>query len=112
MTYFDDGIETFKMPAPDFALREEPETWMEDRLRQTLHEDYGWSDEDLSAATSESPQSPLSPEDRDLIMQDAREAACDLAGWYWWACFPGCLPDGEAAGPFKSERAARRDSRV
>ena len=24
-------------------------------------------------------------------------------GWYWWACFPGCLPDGEAIGPFETE---------
>lgn len=25
-------------------------------------------------------------------------------GWYWWACFPGCLPDGdgEPYGPFDS----------
>ena len=27
-------------------------------------------------------------------------------GWYWWACFPGCLPDGEADGPYDSEAAA------
>lgn len=27
-------------------------------------------------------------------------------GWYWWACFPGCLPDGEPMGPFESEQAA------
>lgn len=24
-------------------------------------------------------------------------------GWYWWACFPGCLPDGEMNGPFMTE---------
>lgn len=22
--------------------------------------------------------------------------------WYWWACWPGCLPDGEPSGPFDS----------
>lgn len=27
-------------------------------------------------------------------------------GWYWWACFPGCLPDGEPEGPFETEREA------
>ena len=27
-------------------------------------------------------------------------------GWYWWACFPGCLPDGDAIGPFNSEELA------
>lgn len=27
-------------------------------------------------------------------------------GWYWWACFPGCLPDGEAEGPYITEAEA------
>ncbi len=27
-------------------------------------------------------------------------------GWYWWACFPGCLPDGEPVGPFDTSRLA------
>ncbi len=31
-------------------------------------------------------------------------------GWYWWACFPGCLPDGEANGPFASEQDAIDDA--
>lgn len=33
------------------------------------------------------------------------------AGYYWWACFPGCLPDGEPMGPFDSEDAALEDAR-
>lgn len=28
---------------------------------------------------------------------------CPEAGWYWQACFPGCLPDGEPNGPFATE---------
>jgi hypothetical protein len=27
-------------------------------------------------------------------------------GWYWWPCFPGCMPDGDAQGPYKSEDEA------
>ena len=27
-------------------------------------------------------------------------------GWYWWVCFPGCLPDGEPVGPFETESEA------
>ena len=30
--------------------------------------------------------------------------------WYWWACFPGCLPDGEPIGPFDSEQHATTDA--
>ena len=28
------------------------------------------------------------------------------AGWYWWLCFPGCLPDSDAVGPFDTEAEA------
>jgi len=31
-------------------------------------------------------------------------------GWYWWACLPGCLPDGEAHGPFASSIRAHADA--
>ena len=32
------------------------------------------------------------------------------SGWYWWACFPGCLPDGEPCGPFETEEEALADA--
>lgn len=31
-------------------------------------------------------------------------------GWYWWACFPGCLPDGEPNGPFPTSEGAYLDA--
>jgi hypothetical protein len=31
-------------------------------------------------------------------------------GYYWWACWPGCMPDGEPSGPFKSEELAIADA--
>lgn len=30
-------------------------------------------------------------------------------GWYWWSCFPGCLPDSDPVGPFDSEGEALAD---
>lgn len=32
-------------------------------------------------------------------------------GWYWWPCFPGCLPDGDPNGPFDTEEEALADAR-
>lgn len=32
-------------------------------------------------------------------------------GWWWWTCFPGCLPDSEAHGPFETGEAALADAR-
>jgi hypothetical protein len=31
-------------------------------------------------------------------------------GWYWWSCYPGCLPDGDAFGPFPSSYRAYHDA--
>ena len=28
------------------------------------------------------------------------------AGWYYWHCFPGCLPDSSPVGPFDTEEKA------
>lgn len=30
----------------------------------------------------------------------------DYEGFYWQACWPGCLPDGDPMGPFPTEQAA------
>jgi hypothetical protein len=33
-------------------------------------------------------------------------------GWFWQACFPGCLPDGDPMGPFASEADAIADAQA
>lgn len=38
------------------------------------------------------------------------DSAASPAGWYWQACFPGCLPDGEPMGPFETEAEAIADA--
>ncbi len=35
----------------------------------------------------------------------------DGAGWFYWYCFPGCLPDSDPVGPFISSAAALADAR-
>ncbi|HXU02811.1 MAG TPA: hypothetical protein VN903_17720 [Polyangia bacterium] len=32
-------------------------------------------------------------------------------GWYYWFCFPGCLPDSEPFGPFDTKDEALEDAR-
>ena len=41
---------------------------------------------------------------------DAEDGETLPAGWYWWACFPGCMPDGDPSGPFESEAEALADA--
>ena len=44
-------------------------------------------------------------------MLDAMIAEQEIeGGWYWWACFPGCMPDGPATGPFPTAALAREDA--
>jgi hypothetical protein len=31
-------------------------------------------------------------------------------GWYYWYCFPGCLPDSDPVGPFATEAEALADA--
>jgi hypothetical protein len=33
------------------------------------------------------------------------------SGWWYWYCFPGCLPDSDPIGPFASEDEALTDAR-
>ena len=42
--------------------------------------------------------------------QDNDEEESLPAGWYWWACFPCCLPDGEPNGPHDTSTQAFSDS--
>ena len=42
-------------------------------------------------------------------MDHADEYTITEPGWYWWACFPGCLPDGPPIGPFDTEDDAKVD---
>lgn len=41
----------------------------------------------------------------EVFYQDGEEP-----GWYWQACFPGCLPDGDPQGPFPTSEDAINDA--
>ena len=38
-----------------------------------------------------------------ILMSDEDATAEGLAGYYYWFCQPGCLPDGEAIGPHDTQ---------
>ncbi len=31
-------------------------------------------------------------------------------GFYWWPCFPGCMPESDPHGPFPTEQDAIEDA--
>lgn len=46
-----------------------------------------------------------------IVGVPAEERPVYSPGYYWWAGFPGCLPDGDPVGPFPTEEAAIQDAR-
>lgn len=54
------------------------------------------------------------PPKRRRTREDIVACAESLAGWYYWFCFPGCIPDSDAFGPYgtaeKAEESAKEDS--
>lgn len=56
------------------------------------------------------------PDVETFLVRDSRDHVIGedgeplAAGWYWQACFPGCLPDSEPVGPFDTEDAALADA--
>ena len=46
----------------------------------------------------------------DPFAEQSETIANELAGWYWWPCFPGCLPDNNPIGPFATEQEAIDDA--
>jgi hypothetical protein len=47
-------------------------------------------------------------EDDDMALDEWRDA--EAPGWYWRACFPGCLPEGGPSGPFAKSSQAHKDA--
>jgi hypothetical protein len=85
------GIEIFEVSAGDF-LNAEAGTWQADALADAVKDILGEEDYD---------QAEVEPA--------TEQAAKRLAGIYWWPCQPGCLPDGEALGPFGTREEAEED---
>lgn len=42
----------------------------------------------------------------DLNSMDYDDEGDSPAGYYYWFCFPGCIPDGDAMGPYNSTHEA------
>ena len=49
--------------------------------------------------------------DRDAMFDALVEDEGITGGWFYWYCFPGCMPDGDMFGPFASYKDALADAR-
>ncbi len=91
------SVEVFTLTADDFI---KPYIMDAAASGKGRPESGDWRTETMRGALGHDPKPRLG---------EVKEAAEDLAGVYWWACFPGCLPDSDAFGPFDTEKAALED---
>ena len=50
--------------------------------------------------------------DRDAMFDALVEEEGITGGWFYWYCFPGCLPDSDMFGPFASYKDALADTQA
>ena len=68
-------------------------------------------DEDLMwKAGKQFPLMHMNSRDREKAIDWAVKESQATGGWFWWSCFPGCLPDGPAMGPFTTKQEALADA--
>ena len=53
----------------------------------------------------------MNSRDRDKLIDYLIAEHSIEGGWFWQACFPGCLPEGDPIGPFSSYKEALADAR-
>ena len=49
---------------------------------------------------------------RERALETLIEEQGITGGWFYWYCFPGCLPDSEAMGPYASRQEALKAARL
>ena len=52
----------------------------------------------------------MNSRDREKMFDAMIEEEGITGGFFWWSCFPGCMPDGPAIGPFASRQEALDDA--
>lgn len=54
----------------------------------------------------------VSPDCQTGACHDCRDRITVLGSrsFFWWPCFPGCLPDSDPVGPFETEAEALADA--
>lgn len=85
------NIQVFVVTADQF-INAHKDSWLYEMVTNTI-----------SAMTVENPH---------YTDEEIQGASRGLAGWYWWSCFPGCLPDSDPIGPFNTSELALADAQA
>ena len=86
-------IETFQLTAHEVAARDEDAVYEFMKRREFQ----------LAAMNSHT---------REAMLDTIVEENGITGGWFYWFVLPGCLPDGDAIGPFATQAEALADART
>lgn len=85
-------VETFQLTAAEVAERDE------DMIREYMKR-------------HEFRLAGMNSRDRERMIDAMVEENGIEGGWFYWFCLPGCMPDNDAIGPFKTQADALADAR-
>jgi hypothetical protein len=105
--YTPKNVQTFQLSASDF-LTAAPDDWRAERLAET-YPDYA-KELARADALAEGGEYADAATVRAMAETERERAADELAGFYWWTCSPGCMPESDASGPFATETEAIEDA--
>ena len=78
---------------------------------RTPAEEVEGDEELLWDAMKRFPLASMNSRERDKAIDWAIMESGATGGWYYWYCFPGCLPDSDPIGPFATKADALADAR-
>jgi hypothetical protein len=96
---------------PDRA--DDPHALPDLEIFQLTAEEVAERDEDLIYEYSKRREFRLAcinSRDRQRMLDAIVDEEGITGGWFYWYCFPGCMPDSEAIGPFATHAEALADA--
>lgn len=106
-THTPKNTEIFKLSASDFLTAGEGD-WRAERLDEACP-DYE-KETARALALAEMGEHADAEQVRAAAEEDREAEAESLAGFFYWTCCPGCMPDSEASGPFATWEEANEDA--
>jgi hypothetical protein len=82
-------VEVFQLTAREYAEGDSNSEMIEEWLRKPQYR--------LATMNSKT---------RDAMFDAMIEEEGIEGGWFYWFCFPGCMPEGDAIGPYKTRQEA------
>jgi len=92
--------------------RESEETALPDIevFQLTAHEVAASMEDEGCEARKRFPMCDFNSRDRERALDWIVQEYNVQGGWFWHACFPGCLPDSDSNGPFATKAQALADA--